>query len=155
MRGFQKIDQKFYEEFDFSYSYEEVPLPKRSTKGSAGYDFYALNDIEIPPKKEEIVYTGVKAYMKKDEVLFIFIRSSVAIKKNITLKNQVGIIDSDYYYSSNGGHIMIVLRNEGKETFKIKKGERIAQGIFLNYLLADGDNTETRRTGGVGSTGYL
>ena len=91
--------------------------------------------------------------MESDEVLKIYVRSSMPMKKNITLANNVGIIDSDYYENpDNDGHIMIQVMNFGNEDVLIKKDERIAQGIFLKYLLADDDNTTNSRFGGFGST---
>ncbi|HEY8436788.1 MAG TPA: dUTP diphosphatase [Haloplasmataceae bacterium] len=130
-----------------------VALPKRQTAGSAGYDFYAIEDVEIQPNELVFVKTGLKAYMPKDEVLEIYIRSSMATQRGLILINAVGIIDSDYYNNpQNEGHILIPLYNLSKEVQRIKKGERIAQGIFKKYLKVDGDVESGVRQGGFGSS---
>lgn len=132
---------------------EEIILPKRQTKYSAGYDFYVAEDITIKSHSIALVKTGIKAYMASDEVLCIFIRSSMPSKKGLTLANNVGIIDSDYYENEdNDGHIMIQVLNISDNDCTIKKHERIAQGIFMKYLLADDDATTEERLGGFGST---
>lgn len=142
------------------YEDKEIQIPKRSTQNSAGYDFESAEDVTIPPisvqKNPVIVKTGIKAYMNDDEVLEIFVRSSTAIKKGLTLPNNVGIIDSDYVDNpDNDGQIGIPLWNFGTRPYKIKKGERIAQGIFTKFLKTDDDHehSKTERIGGVGSTG--
>ena len=132
---------------------DSIILPKRQTKNSAGYDFYVAKDTLVKAKSITLIPTGVKAYMESDEVLKIYVRSSMPMKKNITLANNVGIIDSDYFENpDNDGHIMIQVINFSDTDLVIKKDERIAQGIFLKYLIADDDNTNTTRSGGFGST---
>ena len=104
--------------------------------------------------KSTLVPTGVKSYMGDDEFLQIANRSSNPLKNFLVLTNGVGIIDSDYYNNpENEGHIMIQLLNFGLTDKHIKKGDRIAQGIFLPFLKADNDSAETERTGGFGSSG--
>lgn len=132
---------------------DSIILPKRQTKNSAGYDFYVAKDTILKAKSITLIPTGVKAYMESDEVLKIYVRSSMPMKKGITLANNVGIIDSDYYENpDNDGHIMIQVMNFSDNDILIKKDERIAQGIFLKYLLATDDDTTTTRVGGFGST---
>ncbi|HHU55163.1 MAG TPA: dUTP diphosphatase [Acholeplasmataceae bacterium] len=139
-RGFEKIN-------------ELGIIPKRSTSGSAGYDFYLPENITINPNEIKVVDTYIKAYMENDEFLAIFIRSSMGIKKGLRVVNSVGIIDSDYYNNpENGGHIKIALKNESSETINLEAGERIAQGIFLKYLTVDNDAATNIRQGGIGST---
>lgn len=146
--------------FEIISEYAELPqnerpiLPKRQTKNSAGYDFYALEDVVIPYSGETtIIRTGIKACMPKDEVLFLFIRSSMAIKRNLQLTNCVGVIDSDYYNNAdNEGEILIAINNLGLDHITIKKGERFAQGIFVKYGVTDNDDADGERIGGVGST---
>ncbi|MGI6360161.1 MAG: dUTP diphosphatase [Acholeplasmatales bacterium] len=129
-------------------------LPKRQTTHSAGYDFSSLERIIIEPSKIEFIKTGLKVEMPKDEVLLVFPRSSLAIKKNITMSNNVGVIDADYYNNEdNEGHIMIPFINYGKEKVVIEKGERVAQGIFVKYgITADDDPVNKHRSGGFGSS---
>ncbi len=130
-----------------------IILPKRQTKNSAGYDFYVASDTIIKAHSIALIPTGVKAYMESDEVLKLYVRSSMPLKKGLTLANNVGIIDSDYYENKdNDGHIMIQVMNFTDKDILIKKDERIAQGIFLKYLLADDDTTNEERKGGFGST---
>jgi dUTP pyrophosphatase len=142
-RGFRAIEK-----------YGEVNIPKRGTSKSAGYDIESIEDAEIEPNTIKMVSTGLKAYMMDDEVLKIYIRSSLAIKKGLTLANNVGIIDADYYDNpSNEGHIMVALTNMSDMPVTIKKGERIAQGIFEKYLMTDTDEIlSNERVGGIGST---
>ncbi len=130
-----------------------IILPKRQTKYSAGYDFYVAADTVIKAHSIALIPTGIKAYMEGDEVLKIYIRSSIPKKRGLTLANNVGIIDSDYYENpDNDGHIMIQVFNITDNDVVVKKDERIAQGIFQKYLLADDDITDSQRIGGFGST---
>lgn len=145
-RGFEKITK--YADIDF-------PLPERKTQQSAGYDFYLPEAIELLPGKLQLVPTGIKAYMLSDEYLGVHIRSSIAVKKHISLVNNQGIIDADYYNNTdNEGHIMLALLNLGVEPVTLAKDERVAQGIFYKYLVADGDTNADKavRGGGFGST---
>lgn len=144
-RGFEVVSK---------YQDKSILLPERKTKGSAGYDMSCAVDIIIKPKTVEFVPTGIKAYMPKDEVLQVYPRSSLSFKKHLVKLNSVGIIDSDYYNNpDNEGEIMLILYNFGEEEVLIKKGERVAQGIFTKYLTIDGDNNKISRLGGLGSTG--
>lgn len=146
VRGFEKI--KKYAAVDF-------PMPERKTELSAGYDFCLPEDVTLIPGKLQLVPTGVKAYMQPGEWLGMHIRSSMAVKKRIMLVNNVGIIDADYYNNAdNEGHIMLALLNMGDKAVFLEKGERVAQGIFYNYLVADGDEKVAKevRGGGFGST---
>lgn len=129
-------------------------LPRRTTKGSAGYDFYAPYDIMLVPHScSKLVFLNVKAYMQPDEKLQMYIRSSLAVKSNITLETS-GLIDSDYYNNpDNDGNIGVKFRNNGDEPIIITKGTRCCQGVFGKYLVADGDDVNETRTGGYGSTG--
>lgn len=158
-----------------AYKEQEIQLPRRATKGAAGYDFEAAADVVIPgilkmafqgkssfgneetarkALKPVLVPTGIKAYMQSDEYLQLCNRSSNPLKKLLILGNGVGIIDGDYYNNAdNEGHIQFQFVNYGLFDVKIKKGERIGQGIFLPFLKADGDQATTERVGGFGSSG--
>ena len=125
----------------------EALLPKRATNGSAGYDFIAPQDIAVPFAGVVKVNTGVKVQMLPDDVLKIYPRSSMAIKRGITLVNDVAVIDSDFK-----DEIVLALCNNTMEDVTIKKGEKIAQGIFQKYLTC-GDEPSVVRNGGIGSTG--
>jgi dUTP pyrophosphatase len=146
LRGFEKIAK--YAEVDFK-------MPERKTQKSAGYDFCLPEDVVLEPGKLQLVPTGVKAYMQDNEYLGMHIRSSMAVKRHLMLVNNVGIIDADYYNNAdNEGHIMLALLNTGDEALALPKGECVAQGIFYNYLVADGDDDAEKavREGGFGST---
>lgn len=134
--------------------YEGISLPKRATKGSAGYDFFAPFDIEIAPNKQVLIPTGIRASMKEDYVLMLFPRSSLGFKYRLQLNNTVGIIDSDYYYANNEGHIFCKLTNDTIEDkiVKIEKGQGMVQGIFLQFGVTIDDEVSEERTGGIGST---
>lgn len=132
--------------------YNEYELPKRSSRSSCGYDFFAISDMVIKPNEILKIPTGYKAYFKDNEFLMLVVRSSMGFKYNVRLCNQVGIIDSDYYNNSdNEGHIWVSLQNEGDKDFVIKCGDAYVQGIFLNYLTCD-DVVSKKRIGGIGST---
>ncbi len=134
--------------------YASLKLPKRATKGSAGYDFYAPFDFSLKPGETIKIPTGIRAKMNDDYVLMIFPRSSLGFKYRLQLNNTVGIIDSDYYYSDNEGHIFIKVTNDSNEgkTVEIKAGEAFAQGIFLQFGITIDDDTTAVRNGGFGST---
>ena len=131
----------------------EITLPTRGTKDSAGYDFYSTETFTIKPQESKLIWSDVKAYMQIGEVLEIYVRSSIGINKHLMLSNLTGIIDADYYSNpKNDGNIGICLFNYGSEEVTIEKGERIAQGIFKQFLVSDNGNTDIERVGGTGST---
>lgn len=147
VRGFEEISN------DFKKINTETTLPTRGSKYSAGYDFYSKESVTIEPGKQHVFWSDVKAYMMDGEVLEMHVRSSIGIKKGLVLSNSTGIIDSDYYSnSSNDGNIGLSLRNVSETTQTIEVGERIAQGIFKPFLLADDIVCEDERSGGIGST---
>lgn len=148
IRGFEIVSDKNKKNKDI-----ETKLPTKGSKNSAGYDLYSKEEIILQPGESHIFWTDIKSYMVNDEVLKIYIRSSLGIKKDLILKNQVGIIDSDYFDNlKNEGNIGVCLKNNGTKEQKIEIGDRIAQGIFSNILLADNIESEEERKGGIGST---
>jgi dUTP pyrophosphatase len=142
IRGFELV----------SNASENARLPQAQTKTSAGYDIYIKEDVTILPHQKVVLWTDVKAYMLPDEVLEIYIRSSIGFK-GLVLTNAVGIIDSDYYNNqSNEGNIGLAVINTSDRRIELDGGMRLAQGIFKKYLTIDGDNRRGERTGGHGST---
>jgi len=142
-RGFEKVS-----------GYEYVNFPKRKTKQSAGYDIESAVNVVITPGETKLIPTGLKAYMCENEWLGIYIRSSIAVKYGIILANSVAVIDSDYYNNpDNEGHLMLPIRNVSRMPYTVKKGDRIAQGIFHQYYKIDDDSADDDRIGGIGSTG--
>ncbi len=134
-----------------------ISLPKRQTKFSAGYDICAAEDTIVPPysstQEPTLVPTGLKVALNDDEVLLIVNRSSNPKKRGLVLPNSVGVIDKDYYGNpDNDGHFYVQLINIKSEPYEIKKGDAIAQGIFMKYLVTDDDNASGERLGGFGST---
>lgn len=156
MNKFEKINLKTYLA-DGGYSeeaYSDIKLPKRATKGSVGYDFYAPAAISIAPGGSIVIPTGIKCQLDEDKGLFIFPRSGLGFKYNMHLANTVGIIDVDYYNNKgNEGHIKIKICNGSDKVIKIAKGEAFAQGVILQFFLADNEENPTEeRKGGFGST---
>lgn len=143
VRGFEKCPIS-------ETSMATVVLPRRETRKSAGYDIRTNEDVLLIPGQMYVIHTGITAYMQDDEYLDIRIRSGLAYNHCLTLQNDAGVIDSDYY----GKEIKIMIRNEGVGTVYFKVGDRIAQGIFSKYLVTDDDMpSEKERAGGTGSTG--
>ena len=134
--------------------YDDILLPKRATKGSAGYDFFAPFDIVLAPGETIKVPTGIRVSMEENYVLKLYPRSGLGFKYRLQLNNTVGIIDSDYYYSDNEGHIFAKITNDSNEgkTLEIKKGQGFMQGIFVEYGITVDDDTVEVRNGGFGST---
>ena len=133
---------------------EEIPLPRRATAGSAGYDFVSPLEVTVPAGGSALIPTGVRAEMEPGWVLMLFPRSSLGFRHALRLSNTVGVIDSDYAFAKNEGHIMVKLRNPLSEPVTIGRGERFCQGVFLPYGTAEEDETAfAERSGGMGSTG--
>lgn len=145
--------------FEVAKGFEEnqIHLPIRKTKFSAGYDIEAAEDCIVPAfqpgQVPTLIKTGLKAYMQDDEVLILSNRSSNAKKKGIVMANGVGVIDKDYYGNpDNDGHFMFSVFNIKDQDIQIKKGDVVGQGIFYQYLTTDEDCAQGERIGGFGST---
>lgn len=135
--------------------YDAIKLPKRATTGSAGYDFYAPVDITLEKGKSVLIPTGIRSKIEDGWVLQIFPRSGLGFKHRVQLDNTVGIIDADYYNSSNEGHIMIKLSCDAHDdghTVSLSAGDGFAQGIFLQFGITVDDDASGIRDGGFGST---
>ena len=146
-RGFEVVIEKSRKHIG-----EEIQLPTRGTSRAMAYDFYSPVDLEIKPNEIGKVWTDVKAYMGDDECLILNVRSSQGGK--VMLANTQGWIDMDYFSNkSNDGNIGIFLKNISDEVYVIKKGDRVGQGAFFNFLSSDNGNTNSQRVGGFGSSG--
>ncbi|MBC5688257.1 deoxyuridine 5'-triphosphate nucleotidohydrolase [Mediterraneibacter sp. NSJ-55] len=134
--------------------YNQIKLPKRATAGSAGYDFFAPVRIVLAPGEMVKVPTGIRVEMEPEWVLKCYPRSGLGFKYRLQLNNTVGIIDSDYFYSDNEGHMFSKITNDSKEgkTVDIGSGEGFMQGIFVEYGITVDDNATEIRNGGFGST---
>ena len=134
--------------------YEGIKLPKRATAGSAGYDFYAPVRLVLEPGETIKVPTGIRVEMEQNWVLKCYPRSGLGFKYRLQLNNTVGIIDSDYFYSDNEGHIFCKITNDTNEdkTVDIGRGEGFMQGIFVEYGITVDDDVTDVRNGGFGRT---
>lgn len=156
MRKFEKISWEEWQK-DIGNDkeiYEKHELPKRETKYSAGYDFRSPIDFVLKHGESLKIPTGVKIAMNEGEMLMLVVRSSMGIKWNVRMCNQIGIFERDYYNNeTNEGHAFIKLENHGTEDYIVKVGDRIAQGIFTTFLTVDDEEKiDSIRTGGIGST---
>ena len=158
MNRIAKFDKISMNQFTSTLSslceYDDIKLPQRATKGSAGYDFYSPFDFILNPQETIKIPTGIRAKMNDGYVLLLFPRSSLGFKYRLQLDNSVGVIDSDYYYSDNEGHIYIKITNDSKDgkILSVNKGEAFAQGIFLQFAITVDDESDNIRNGGFGST---
>ena len=132
--------------------YEAIRLPKRATAGSAGYDFFAPAEFTLKPGETVKIPTGIRVEMQPEWVLKCYPRSGLGFKYRLQLNNTVGIIDSDYFYSDNEGHIYFQIINLSPLDIVLKKGDAIGQGIIKPYLTTEDDKASARRVGGFGST---
>lgn len=137
-------------DYEISQAYDNIILPTRATKHSAGYDFYLPYFIAVKDNAR-VLPTGIRAVMPDDVVLQLYPRSGMGFKYGFGLRNTVGVIDSDYYYSDNEGHIMASVKTDGM-IITIAENQAFMQGVFQHYLTTDDDNVDTERNGGFGST---
>ncbi len=147
MRQFQEVN-KMHKKHE-----QSAVIPTRKTEQSAGYDIALPIDLHLKPKESKLIFTDIKVQMPHREFLMVVIRSSLAVKHRLTILNNVGIIDADYFSNpSNDGNIGLPLINNGKDDIRIPAGQAIAQGIFMEYKIVDQDMVEDVRKGGFGST---
>lgn len=134
--------------------YGNISLPKRATAGSAGYDFFAPVEVTMNPGETVKIPTGIRVEMEQEWVLKCYPRSGLGFKYRLQMNNTVGIIDSDYFYSDNEGHIFAKLTNDTNEgkTLVIPAGTGFMQGIFVEYGITVDDDAKGVRNGGFGST---
>lgn len=163
---FEKVSfEQYYKDFLDTYGeefdrvqvkdiYDSIKLPQRGTSGSAGYDFFTPQTINLAISKVAKIPTGIRVKIDDGWFLAVMPRSGLGFKYKVQLYNTVGVIDSDYYNSSNEGHIFVKIVNDNGENkaMTVNKGDGFVQGIFLPYGLATDDNTTTVRDGGFGST---
>ncbi len=134
--------------------YESIKIPVRATAGSAGYDFFTPVSFVLKPGESIKMPTGIRAEMAEGWVLEIFPRSSLGFKFRLQMNNTVGIIDSDYFYSDNEGHMFIKVTNDTREgkVVELAAGTGFAQGIFVPFGITTDDECTNSRNGGFGST---
>ncbi len=148
------VDTFDNEEKQAAQIYETICLPKRATSGSAGYDFYLPLAIRLKPGESIKIPTGIRVKIHEGWVLQIYPRSGLGFKYRLQLNNTVGVIDSDYFYSDNEGHLFIKVTNDSREgkIVELKEGSAFAQGIFFQYGITEDDDCDAVRNGGLGST---
>ncbi len=134
--------------------YEKIKLPRRATANSAGYDFFLPFALALAPGEEIKIPTGIRVEMEPEWVLQLYPRSGLGFKYRLQMNNTVGIIDSDYFYSDNEGHILMKLINDSREgkRLELNEGMAFAQGIFMEYGITVDDDADAVRNGGFGST---
>ncbi len=132
---------------------EEIPLPGRATRGSAGYDIICPVAAEIPPGEAALIPTGLRAFIEPGWVLILCPRSSMGRKYRMRLANTIGVVDSDYVQADNEGHILLALENGGRAPLVLHPGDRVCQGLFLPFGVAEETEVTAQRRGGYGSTG--
>lgn len=160
----------------------DINLPYRATKYSAGYDFEVAEDTVVPSAfisleriaaepyniielsdmeqltkatgiRPTLVPTGIKCKLEDNKYLQLSVRSSFPLKSWLILANGVGIIDADYFdNASNEGEIFFQLINIGPIDIQLHKGDKIGQGVILEYFTTEDDCPGGKRTGGFGST---
>ena len=143
-----------YSENEVEKIYEDLLIPKRATKGSAGYDFYSPIDFSLAPGETIKIPTGIRVRINDGWVLALYPRSGLGFKFRLQLNNTVGIIDSDYYNSDNEGHMFVKLTNDSNENkiVELKAGQGMVQGIFFEFGITEDDEANEERNGGFGST---
>ena len=141
---------------DVEKAYDNIKIPVRKTKYSAGYDVCTPVDVVLPSGQRRVIPTGIKAVFSEDEMeswhLQMYVRSSVGIKDGVVLTNGTGVIDPDYFMGENDGDMMLALLNTSDKLVKYKAGDRICQAVFVLHGLTSDDNASGDRTGGIGST---
>lgn len=135
--------------------YDEIKLPQRATKMSAGYDFYLPFEITMNKGDELTIPTGIRAKIREDHALLIMPKSGLGTKSRLILYNTAGLIDADYYFSDNQGHILVKLLHDLRNSDKVLSlpaGKSFVQGFFFPFGITEDDNAENQRNGGFGST---
>lgn len=161
MQRIAKFEKVSFTQFQESFpgenveeKYRDIRLPRRATSGSAGYDFFLTEDVFLSPGETALIPTGIRVRMEEGWMLQLYPRSGLGFKYRLQLNNTVGIIDGDYYFSKNEGHIFCKITNDSKENknVELKTGDAFCQGIFVPYGITTDDETDGVRDGGFGST---
>ena len=135
--------------------YDNIKLPARATTGSAGYDFYLPHSISLKAGEQVVIPTGIRFECEQDYALFMFSKSGLGNRNRLQLNTAVSIIDSDYFYSDNEGHIIACLIHDSRDPnaiLNLPAGKGYFQGVFIKYGITKSDNASGIRNGGLGST---
>jgi len=155
--SFEAFNKGCIETFDDAFNIQDaydydLSLPIRKTKGSAGYDFLMPFSLVVCAGETVTFPTGIRCKMKGGTVLLLMPRSSLGFKYGFRLENTIGVIDSDYYYSDNEGHIRAKFTNNSDKDLTLNVGDAYMQGIFVNFGITEDDEADGIRNGGFGST---
>ena len=142
----------FYSAEEIEGFYNNIKLPVRATKFSAGHDIKIPFEKSLPPNDTLKIPTGIRCKMDEGHVMLVFPRSSLGIKKGIVIMNTIPVIDADYYNANNEGHIFICIKNTSDKLLSLSANEPITQAVFVKFGVADDEEVTTERTGGIGST---
>ena len=139
---------------EIRYVYDNIKLPTRATSGSAGYDFFMPINMNLAPGETFLIPTGIRVKIDEGWFLSVYPKSGLGFKYRLQLDNTIGVIDSDYYYSDNEGHMFVKMTNSctNNKTIELQSGASFCQGIFLPYGITHSDNATGVRNGGFGST---
>ena len=153
----EAMKEIFNTEYDneiIKLAYDTLALATRATSGSAGYDFQAPFSFTLAPGATLKVPTGIRVKIDEGWWLGCLPRSGLGFKYRMQLNNTMGVIDSDYYYSDNEGHIFAKITNDSNEgkVLEIKAGDGFLQAIFIPYGITYSDSADGVRNGGMGST---
>lgn len=140
--------------YDLFNEYMNIKLPKRATRKSAGYDFFAPWEFTLQPGETIKVPSGIRVFLDDDRFLMCTPRSGLGFKYRVQLDNTLGIIDADYVESDNEGHIFFKITNDthGNKTVTVNQGDGFVQGIIIKYDITEDDDACAIRNGGFGST---
>lgn len=152
--SFEQYEKSVGNNINLRKEYDDIKLPKRATRYSAGYDFFSPIDFVLLAGETIKIPTGIRVILDNDKYLAIVPRSGLGFKYRLQLDNTIGIVDADYSQSDNEGHIFIKITNDSKDNkaLYVKKGEAFAQGIISKYYLTEDDYVVKERNGGFGST---
>jgi dUTP pyrophosphatase len=132
---------------------ETLPLPIYETDGSVGFDLITREDTTIKAGKVGLVPANVTVEVPQGHMLIIASRSSTPRKKGLLTPHGFGIIDHDYCGPDD--EVMVQVFNFGDEDAEVKRGEKIAQGVFVKIekiTWKEADNINNTSRGGFGST---
>ena len=154
-KDFQENSTKTDKEVESLYE-NVLTIPVRSSIDSAGHDFVITKDIYLAPGESVKIHTGIRAEITRGWVLLVMPRSGLGTRYRVQLNNTIGVIDGDYFYTDNEGHIIVTITNDSKKAGNIlalHAGDRFLQGLFVPYGITEDDVPLGKRTGGHGSSG--
>ena len=131
----------------------DLPLPRYETAGSVGFDFVCRESVTLKPHSLELIPANVIVETPPGYMLMVSLRSSTPRKRKLLIPHGVGVIDQDY--CGERDEIKIQVYNFSSNPVTVKRGDRIAQGIFVRVDTArwlEVDRIETETRGGFGST---